>query len=338
LAHACDASARQLNFFFQPKDKAMSETQRNTQNRSEVSSDANYPRGALEIHETKAPRLAEAVIEAGNLVIMKVEHINSQLWACESALTIDVDFEPKQVSAFISDLCFDRGSDSIKISKLKSYVASASVVPNQQQVRVVYGFHICDDSGTFAGGHATMTLFVVRTPPADEHGRSSAPMVSMIRASDLRPLSITGRYAYALTCVERLCAAWNIGDPYVRAEIDAHWQATEIKLACHWFDEHPFPRSPEQFRSRLSSVAERSDEQIQALHQAFYWARRVCLESCYCGLIDNQSLEPALRVARILARWGVELPLLERFRHATWSGKFYSEGWGERLSRSSFVG
>jgi hypothetical protein len=55
----------------------------------------------------------------------------------------------------------------------------------------------------------------------------------MVHARDLHHLSIRGRYAFGLACVEALCAAWAVDDPFVSDEIDAHWQAAEIRLACH---------------------------------------------------------------------------------------------------------
>jgi hypothetical protein len=141
----------------------------------------------------------------------------------------------------------------------------------------------------------------------------------MVHASDLRPLSITGRYAYALACIEQLCDAWDITDPFVWAEIDAHWQATEIKVACHWFDKHPVPRSPEEFRSRLRGET-LSEDQVQALHHAFHEARMVCCGSCYAAPNEVQSMQSVLNVVGVLVRWGLKLPSLGRFHHATWSG------------------
>lgn len=54
----------------------------------------------------------------------------------------------------------------------------------------------------------------------------------MTHAGDLRQLGIRGRYAYALACVEVLCRAWAVTDPYVLDEVAAHWLALEAQFAC----------------------------------------------------------------------------------------------------------
>jgi hypothetical protein len=158
----------------------------------------------------------------------------------------------------------------------------------------------------------------------------------MVHASDLRHLSITGRYAYALACIENLCAAWDIDEPFVLEEVNEHWQATEIPLACHWFDEHRFPHEIEDFANKLES-AQLSSDQVQSLYHAFEEMRMVICRSCYAAAGDEYSMESVLNVAGILVRWSIGLPDLVRFKHATWSGDFRDTGWGERLPRASFA-
>ena len=158
----------------------------------------------------------------------------------------------------------------------------------------------------------------------------------MVHASDLHHLSITGRYAYALACVKQLCAAWDIDDPYIHYEIEAHWQATEIPLACHWFDKHPFPHKIEEFAAMLGP-GRMSSDQMQAIYHALGETRMVICQSCYAAAGDTYSMESVLNVVGILARWGVSLPALDRFSHATWSGDFGSFGWGERFPPASFA-
>jgi hypothetical protein len=159
----------------------------------------------------------------------------------------------------------------------------------------------------------------------------------MVHASDLRSLSITGRYAYALACVERLCRAWNVDGAFVLAEIDAHWQLTEMKLGCHWLDKHPFPQCPGELEALLVG-RQLTGDQVQALHHAFVEARYVYGGSCYCAANDDQSMRSVLNVVGVLVRWDIELPPFARFRHASWSGDFGSEGYGDPFNRASFGG
>src|SRR5205807_10381016 len=106
-------------------------------------------------------------------------------------------------------------------------------------------------------------------------------------------LSIIGRYAYALACIERLCAEWAIDDPFIREEIDSHWQASEMPLACHWFDKHPFPRKIEAFVAKLQPDR-MSTDQVQALYDAYDDMRMVICRSCYAAWGDAYSMESVL--------------------------------------------
>jgi hypothetical protein len=159
----------------------------------------------------------------------------------------------------------------------------------------------------------------------------------MVHAIDLRPLSLRGRYAFALACIEHLCAAWAVDDPLVTAEVEAHWGALDARMACHWFDQHPFARSPEVFAAAVPP-GRLSADQVDALHHALGEARMVVCGSCYAAASDEGSMQSVLNVVGVLSRWGVTLPSLERFRHATWAGDFGTNGWGERLGRGAFAG
>jgi hypothetical protein len=168
---------------------------------------------------------------------------------------------------------------------------------------------------------------------AGELGRLAARKVPMVHDSDLRRLSITGRYAYALACVERVCAAWGVDHPYIRAEVDAHWQALEAKFPCSWFEAHLLPRDVEEFAAELG-LHELSDDQVQGLHHLLDEARAVILRSCWCAASDTWSMQSVLNVAGVLARWGIEPPPVAGFLHAVWSGEFSH---GKRFTRESFA-
>jgi hypothetical protein len=159
----------------------------------------------------------------------------------------------------------------------------------------------------------------------------------MIHASDLGHLSLRGRYAYALACVEALSAAWGVDDPYILAEIDAHWQAAEVELVCHWLDDHELPWPLSNFAARVRPGGLTADR-VQSLYHALSSTRSVFDGSCWAAADDPGSMQAVLNVVGILARWGVAPPPLERFAHATWAGDFGAAGWGERFGRESFLG
>jgi hypothetical protein len=141
-----------------------------------------------------------------------------------------------------------------------------------------------------------------------------------------------GRYAYALACVERMRDAWAVTDPFLCSEVEAHWQALEAKWPCNWFEEHPFPRDVEDFAALLRPHALSAD-QVQSLHHAIDETRRVILRSCWAAASDTWSMQSVLSVVGVLARWGIEMPAVDGFRHAYWSGEFSR---GPRFTRQSF--
>ena len=160
----------------------------------------------------------------------------------------------------------------------------------------------------------------------------SVEEVSMVHDSDLRALSKNGRFAYALACVERLCDAWGIPEGEACAEVTAQWLAMEAEWPCLWLDGHRLPREVAEFAAELGDTSLSAD-QVQSLHHALCEARAVIGRSCYAAVSDIYSMQSVLNVVGILARWGVEPPLVSAFRHANWAGEF---GHGQRFTRESF--
>jgi hypothetical protein len=149
-----------------------------------------------------------------------------------------------------------------------------------------------------------------------------------MHASDVEPLNVIERYAFALACIERLCHSWGVVDePFVRAVIDAHWTLTTKKVLSNsrvgynWFDEtREFdPRTPEEFAARVRPGSLSAD-QVQALHHAIGELRALAGGDMYCQAESFRSLAPALNVAGILLRWGVGLPRVELFRRGVPTG------------------
>jgi hypothetical protein len=167
---------------------------------------------------------------------------------------------------------------------------------------------------------------------AAELWRLAAQEAPMVQDSDLRLLSKNGRYAYALACIERLCGAWGVDDPFVQGEVAAHWRALEAKWPCEWLEEHLLPRDVAAFAARVGGPL--SADQVQSLHHALDEARAVIGRSCYAAVSDTWSMQSVLNVVGILARWGIEPPPVAGFRHANWSGAFDH---GQRFTRASFV-
>jgi hypothetical protein len=151
-----------------------------------------------------------------------------------------------------------------------------------------------------------------------------------MHAHDLEPLNVRGRYAFALTCIERLCNHWGATDPFISELIDVHWTLVAASLLSDgrkghdWFEETSAydKRTPAELAACLNK-ARLSAEQIQALHHAVYELRMLAGDDMYCEPESFRSLIHVLNVVGILLRWGVELPALGPFRKAGYPpGKF----------------
>jgi len=161
---------------------------------------------------------------------------------------------------------------------------------------------------------------------------------------DFERLNIIGRYAYALTCVEQLCRAWGVIDPFVWELIDVHWTLTGKQLLSDgrrhydWFAEtrtHAL-RTPDDLAACLESQS-LSGDQVQTLHHAVEELRLLGGSGMFCMPESYTSMSHLLNVVGMLVRWGVPLPSLEPFKKADYPpGEF---GYGSiRFSRADFLG
>jgi hypothetical protein len=166
----------------------------------------------------------------------------------------------------------------------------------------------------------------------------------MIQAHDLEPLSIIGRYAFSLSCIEQLCQAWDIHDPFVWDMIDTHWTLTtklllnDGRTGYNWWDETDdfAPPTPVLLGSRIGSSFLSSD-QIQSLFHGIYELRMLASADMYCQPESYRSMTHALNIVGILNRWGVKLPSLDPFRKASYPPEEFGAG-NDRFSRTEFLG
>jgi hypothetical protein len=145
--------------------------------------------------------------------------------------------------------------------------------------------------------------------------------IAMVHASDFEPISIRGRFAFALTCLEVIGEQWRIEAAYFHDLIGLLWEFTSRDLLVKWFDEVRELTGPRRrdFPERLRVAAPHlSSDQVHAVQHAVN-------ELVSLGGIDMyvepqvwNTIGPTLNVAGILLRWGLPLPRLERFARSRW--------------------
>jgi hypothetical protein len=143
----------------------------------------------------------------------------------------------------------------------------------------------------------------------------------MLHASDFEPISVRGRSAFALTCLEVLGQRWRIDAPYFHQLLGLLWEFTSRPLLVKWFDEVRETASPRRrdFASRLRDAAPHlGSDQVHAVRHALDELMALGGTDMYVEPQVGNTIGPALNVAGILIRWGLPLPPLGRFARSRW--------------------
>ena len=159
-----------------------------------------------------------------------------------------------------------------------------------------------------------------------------------MHASDLEPLNIFERYAFALACIERLCDTWGVSeDPFVVEMIAAHWTLVGRHLLAGllpdgtrtswWTEMREYALRPDELEVRLQPGS-LSLDQVHSLYHALSELRRLPSRDMNAKPQVHGSAVHALNIVGILMRWGIEAPPLTMFRIEGYPpGKF---GYGTR--------
>lgn len=157
----------------------------------------------------------------------------------------------------------------------------------------------------------------------------------MYEASLIDSVSIRGRMAFGVTCLQRVCHSWGVKGDCMRDLIDLLWAFVEQERLDNWEDtvtetvRHP---SPDAFAAKFAF------DHLDSAKRNFL-ADLVCLvvqigrANLYCGYVNEATRTPTFRIALMLQSYLIPIPEIERFRQPLLSG---GAGWGHPCSRTAF--
>lgn len=146
--------------------------------------------------------------------------------------------------------------------------------------------------------------------------------------------------AFAITCLERVCTAWEIKSEPMDRLLGALWKFVSSKDLGEWLEEI-LPRAlpvsdftPSECASEFA-YSHCSYEQKQIMCCLIEEVISVGEGNIYGGYRSEYTLEPTLFVAELLKRYAIELPDLSPFAksHVSEEG-----GWGKSVEPGFFRG
>jgi len=144
-------------------------------------------------------------------------------------------------------------------------------------------------------------------------------------------MSIWGRLAFGITCLERLCAAWSAnqgeGIRKVLSQFWSFWLFSKERRLDLW-EEACDALLPEDFHEMpsLTGNLSLSWSQQMVLHAVIENVWLIGSGNLYGGFRSEFTREPTIKVISLLQNHGIELPDVQLFLKSPVSE---SNGWGE---------
>ena len=156
-----------------------------------------------------------------------------------------------------------------------------------------------------------------------------------MRPDELAELSLTGRLAAALICVERVGRAQGLADKQLQDFLDYLWEFPVLASPDAFQEWHDRPvvlvevglgdPLPEHWCARLATTAIRPEVFRELLESTV----EVVFSSFYAASDNEGSLTRLTRVAEIATKLGAAPPGMEPFRFSRFADR---QGWGEQLT------
>jgi hypothetical protein len=165
----------------------------------------------------------------------------------------------------------------------------------------------------------------------------------MLHASDFESISIRGRFAFALACLEALAAKWNVGGDYFGQLLALLWEFTSRPMLASkrdgdWWRDFGALRGGkwDDLVGRIKADNPGlSSDQLHAIRHACEELYRLGGTDMYAQPQVWNSIPATLNVAGILIRWGVPLPALAPFARSRWDEH---QAFGATRTREFFMG
>lgn len=149
-------------------------------------------------------------------------------------------------------------------------------------------------------------------------------------------ISIRGRIAYGITCLERLCTIWNVKNRKMDIFIECLWAFTSSNNLAHWEE------------SILSLLPDNDEIEIYAnkfgynnlhplnqkiLTNAIWDVIEIGQGNLYGAFDSKFSLYPLMTVIETIENQNIELPEITLFTHSKVSER---GGWGNIIDKCYF--
>ena len=147
-------------------------------------------------------------------------------------------------------------------------------------------------------------------------------------------ISVRGRFALGVTCLEQVCQAWGLDGDRLPRLFEVLWSFTESSDLVAWDDEVTslLPESPDELRhfSGTASLSTGMAEEFLELLNDVHW---IGLANVCCAFESRTTLSPTLGVPAWLDRHGVSHPPLDPFLRSPVEEE---HGWGKDVPPSFF--
>lgn len=151
------------------------------------------------------------------------------------------------------------------------------------------------------------------------------------------PISIRGRVAFGITCLENVCETLSLNSPSMASLIDLLWTFTQSRELDVWEGE-VVDALPENERD-VSAYADKfeyshlEDRDQQFVTELINAVVEIGCANLYAGFESSFTRDEAFAVAKMLYCRGYSVPDIERFRCSRVE-EFH--GWGDPISRDAF--
>jgi hypothetical protein len=164
----------------------------------------------------------------------------------------------------------------------------------------------------------------------------------MLDPAEIDQISINGRFAFGVSCLEIVCKVWNVKSQPLDYLVEQLWKFTSSNQLGIWIDEtlkmlpDYWGGDPSDFSDKYAeafgfiNLDERRQKVLTTLIEEVV---NIGNENLFAGFVSEYTRTPTLKVGAILDGEGIQLPSLDRFKRSHVSE---SHGWGERVPPSFF--
>ncbi|MCS1350886.1 hypothetical protein [Mechercharimyces sp. CAU 1602] len=150
-------------------------------------------------------------------------------------------------------------------------------------------------------------------------------------------ISIRGRLAFGITCLEKVCFEWNVRNTKTDELISNFWLFMEF-LGYDDHDQKVYDLLPDDDRPWVNasqlSYTYLSEEQQRDLTELIDEVLLIGMRNMAGGFSNDVTLIPTLEVVRILEKNNIKLPDLTPFLK---SKVTENEGWGYQVGRDYWL-